>query len=140
MTLTRSAARTSSSFFFGGRLGAADRTLLLSLYSVLRSGLCSRLPLHVRRDILAALRQRNDVIHDVAGAAIRISGLAHEVSLGGFAPLNFSAIVSWATLAAVSVGMRRLCLGKLVSLRIVLRSLWLRNTLCFRTALTVVTT
>ena len=37
------------------------------------------LPLHVRRRIGATTFQRHDVVDDVAGAAVRIAGLAHEL-------------------------------------------------------------
>src|SRR5882724_1501795 len=66
---------------------------------ILRPGLGDRLPLHVRRGVFAALRQRNDVIDHVAWTTLRIPALLHEVALRYFAALDLAVSVAGAALA-----------------------------------------
>src|SRR5438034_9333451 len=71
----------------------------LPFHLVFGSRRSDRLPLHVRGHILSTLGQRRDVIDDVAGAAVRIPRLLHEVSLRDFAPLDLSVSVTRTALA-----------------------------------------
>src|SRR6266850_4326312 len=94
----------------------------LSFHLVFGSRRSDRLPLHVRGHILSTLGQRRDVIDDVAGAAVRIAALLHEVSFRDFAALDFTVRV---TRTALALGRRRLRA----------RDLALRLGLCLRLAL-----
>src|SRR2546426_4254621 len=75
--------RTRSASAAAGRCGGAPRGRRESppLDLILRPRLGGRLPLHVRGDVLAALRERNDVNDHVPGATVRKAALLHEIPL-----------------------------------------------------------
>jgi hypothetical protein len=64
------------------------------LHLILGFGFRDRLPLHVGRTIAAAALQWDNVIHDVTGAAIWVPRHAHELSFGGFVPLNSAVVIA----------------------------------------------
>src|SRR5438874_7282788 len=63
-----------------------------SLAPVLRLPFLGRLPLHVARRVGATTGERHDVIHHVAGPAVRVACPAHKVVLGRLAPVDSSGI------------------------------------------------
>src|SRR6266550_9180945 len=73
--------------------GAASASLGLVLHLCLPC----RLPLHVARSISPAAGQRHDVVHDVAGPAVRMAALSHEIVLRCLAPVDSSGIARRAT-------------------------------------------
>lgn len=68
-----------------GRAASATRP---SFDLVLRLRFGNRLPLHVRRIVRPAARQRDDVVDDVAGPPVRKPRLPHEPTLGCLASLE----------------------------------------------------
>ena len=69
-------------------LGAASASLGL----VLRPPFLGRLPLHVAGRVGAATGERHYVIHHMAGPAVRMTALSHEIILRRLAPVDSSGI------------------------------------------------
>src|SRR5579859_996462 len=67
---------------------------LRALPSILHLRFRHRLPLHVTRRVRAAGAERDDVIDDVAGPAVRIAGAAQEFILGFPVPMDLAARVT----------------------------------------------
>src|SRR5437762_3536677 len=68
--------------------GAASASLGL----VLRLPFLGRLPLHVARRVGATAGERHDVIHHVAGPAVRMAAVSHEIVLRRLAPVDSSGV------------------------------------------------
>src|SRR2546430_758528 len=66
----------------------------LALHPILRLPFLGRLPLHVARRVGATTGERHDVIHHMAGPAMRVAAPSHEIVLRRLATVDSSGIAS----------------------------------------------